>query len=146
MELPGELFLFNFSLLAITFSAVSALVMLLRQAMGGKLSNFDVFLLAAYMSDGFALMIVSVLPPLIAQSGLPLQWVWSIASGLAAAILGAQLANIMRLRGVATKVPMPIATKASLTIHWFIIFVLLANALVPADRKASCRERVLASV
>ena len=134
MELPGETFLFNLSLAAITFSAVSALVTLLRQAMGGKLSNFDVFLLAAYMSDGFALMISSVLPPLIAQSGLPLPWIWSIASFLAAAILGAQLANIMRLRRVATKVPMPSTTKASLTIHWFVVFLLLANASVPAIR------------
>lgn len=134
MELPGETFLFNLSLAAITFSAVSALVTLLRQAMGGKLSNFDVFLLTAYVSDGFALMIISVLPPLIAQSGLPLPWVWSIASGLAAAVLGAQLANIMRLRRLATKIPMPTTTKASLIIHWLIVILLLANASVPAIR------------
>ena len=36
MEFISEAFLLNFSLLAITFSAVSALVMLLRQTMGGK--------------------------------------------------------------------------------------------------------------
>ena len=42
MDVPGEAYLFNLSLLAITFAAVSVLVMLMRQTMGGRLSNFDV--------------------------------------------------------------------------------------------------------
>ena len=134
MELPGETFLFNLSLLAITFSAVSALVTLLRQAMGGKLSNFDVFLVNAYVSHGFVLAVISVLPPLIAQSGLALPLVWTVASGLAAAFLGVDVANTMRHRRAATKVPMPFATMASFSLHWFAVFLLLANAMVPAIR------------
>jgi hypothetical protein len=35
MELPGTAYLFNLSLISITFTAVSALVMLVRQTMGG---------------------------------------------------------------------------------------------------------------
>jgi hypothetical protein len=54
MELPGETYLFNLSLIAVTFTAVSALVMLLRQTMGGKLSNFDVYLITSLISFGFA--------------------------------------------------------------------------------------------
>jgi hypothetical protein len=54
MELPGETYLFNLSLIAVTFTAVSALVMLMRQTMGGKLSNFDVYLITSYISFGFA--------------------------------------------------------------------------------------------
>jgi hypothetical protein len=46
VELTGETYLFNLSLLALTFAAVSALVMLLRQTMGGRLSYFDVYLIA----------------------------------------------------------------------------------------------------
>jgi hypothetical protein len=88
MELPGELFLFNLSLLAITFSAVSALVTLLRHSMGGKLSNFDVFLVNADVSHGFVVAISSVLPPLVAQSRLSEPLVWIIASGMAAVFLG----------------------------------------------------------
>lgn len=42
MELPGSGYLFNLALIAMTFTAVSALVMLVRQTMGGKPSNFDV--------------------------------------------------------------------------------------------------------
>ena len=36
MELPGETYLFNLSLIAVTFTAVSALVMLMRQTMGAN--------------------------------------------------------------------------------------------------------------
>ena len=45
MELPGEVYLFNLSLIAVTFAVVSALVMIMRQTMGGSLSNFDVYLI-----------------------------------------------------------------------------------------------------
>ncbi len=134
MELPGEIFLFNLSLLAITFSAVSALVTLLRQAVGGKLSNFDVFLVNAYVSHGFVLAICSVLPPLIAQSGLPLPLVWTVASGLAAVFLAVDIANTMRHRSAATKASMPFATMVALALHWFAVLLLLANAMVPAIR------------
>ena len=61
MELHGEVYLFNLSLMAITFSAVSALITLLRQAVAGKLSNLDVFLVNAYVSHGFVVAISSVL-------------------------------------------------------------------------------------
>ena len=40
MDMPGETYLFNLSLLAVTFAAVSALVMLLRQVMGGRFTQF----------------------------------------------------------------------------------------------------------
>ena len=45
MEEPGSIYLFNLSLIAMTFTAVTALVMFLRQTMGGKLSNFDIYLI-----------------------------------------------------------------------------------------------------
>ena len=36
MDLPGEPYLFNLSLLAITFTAVSGFLMRMRQTKGGK--------------------------------------------------------------------------------------------------------------
>jgi hypothetical protein len=132
MELPGELYLFNLSILAITFSAVSALIALLRQAMVGKLSSFDVFLVNAYVSHGFVVAINSVLPSLMAQSGLPLPWVWSVASGIATVFLSADVANTMRQRRKATNASMPFATLASFCLHWFGVLLLIANALIPS--------------
>ncbi len=66
MELPSTPFLFNLSLLAIAFAAVSALVMLIRQTMGGKLSNFDVYLITSFVSFGFVIAIDAILPALLA--------------------------------------------------------------------------------
>ena len=134
MELPGEVYLFNLSLLAITFSAVSALITLLRQAVAGKLSNFDVFLVNAYVSHGFVVAVNSVLPPLIAQSGLSERLVWIVASGLAAVFLAADVANTMWQRSTATKAPMPYPTLISFCLHWFGVLLLLANAVIPAVR------------
>lgn len=131
MELPGEVYLFNLSILAITFSAVSALIALLRQAMVGKLSNFDVFLVNAYVSHGFVVAINSVLPPLLAHSGLSLPWVWTVASGIAAVFLSTDIANTMWQRRKATKAPMRFATLLSFCLHWFGVLLLLANAAIP---------------
>ena len=143
MDLHGEVYLFNLSLMAITFSAVSALITLLRQAVAGKLSNFDVFLVNAYVSHGFVVAISSVLPPLIAQSGLSEPLVWSIASGLAAAFLAADVANTMRQRSTATKAPMPYPTLIAFCLHWFGVLLLLANAVLPAVRGIFLYEAAL---
>ena len=53
IELPGAAYLYNLSLLAATVAVVSALVMVVRETMGGKLSKFDVYLLTTYISLGF---------------------------------------------------------------------------------------------
>lgn len=134
MELHGEVYLFNLSLLAITFSAVSALITLLRQAVAGKRSNFDVFVVNAYVSHGFVVAVNSVLPPLIAQSGLSEPLIWIVASGLAAVFLAADVANTMRQRSTATKAPMPYPTLIAICLHWFGVLLLLANAVIPAVR------------
>ena len=79
MDLPGEAYLFNLSILSITVAVVSALVMLVRQTLGGKLSNFDIFLIEAFVSWGLSLRglrscrrssLFSILLPL--SSGQPL--------------------------------------------------------------------------
>ena len=71
MELHGEAYLFNLSLLAITFAAVSVLVMLVRQTMGGRLSNFDIHLITSYIARGFVIAVAAILPSLVADFGLP---------------------------------------------------------------------------
>ena len=64
----GSTYLYNLSLVSITFAAVSALVMLMRQTMGGKLSKFDVYLVTSYVSGAIAVTIVALLPPLLRSS------------------------------------------------------------------------------
>ena len=98
MELPGEVYLFNLSILAITFSAVSALVMLLRQTMGGRLSNFDLHLITAYVSGGFVVALNAILPPLLSLAEPSPAALWGVASGLAAAFLTLFVVGLIKKR------------------------------------------------
>ena len=130
MEVPGETYLFNLSLIAVTFTAVSALVMLLRQTMGGKLSNFDVYLITSFISFGFAVAISAILLPWVAFLELPSRAFWAVSSGLAAVILGSTLlANIHRRRIVATE-PMSWSVRSSYYANGLSVTILIINAVV----------------
>ena len=130
MELPGETYLFNLSLIAVTFTAVSALVMLLRQTMGGKLSNFDVYLITSFISFGFAIAVSAILAPLITFAQLPPAAMWAVSSGLAAIILGTTaLANIHRRRTVATE-PMSWWVWSSFAVNCLSASILFINAVI----------------
>jgi hypothetical protein len=130
MELHGETYLFNLSLLAITFAAVSALVMLIRQTMGGKLSNFDIYLIASYVSCGFAQALAAILPPLVSLFELPKAALWAISSVLAAILIGGVIFNVVRLRRNVSPEPMASAQVLSLSMHGVAIIVFLINAAV----------------
>jgi hypothetical protein len=142
MELPGELYLFNLSLLAISFSVVSALVTLLRQTMGGKLSNFDVYLVSTYVAHGFVLAIAAILASLVAQFGLPLPLVWTIASVFAAVLIGAKEASTLWQYKSFIKARMPLIVRFFFGMHWFAVLLLLAN-VIPAVQGIALFELAL---
>jgi hypothetical protein len=131
-ELPGAIYLFNLSLLAVTFAVVSALVMLVRQTMGGRLTNFDVYLITAYVSFGFVMALEAVLPPLVFLFDPPPVVLWAIASGLAVVIHSGVLASNVRLRHKVSKEPMSWAVAGSFSAHGLIVAAFAINALVPA--------------
>jgi hypothetical protein len=130
-ELAGATYLYNLSVVAITFAAVSVLVMLIRQTMGGKLSNFDLYLIVTYVSLGFAVAAAALLPPLVAlfAPAVPVQW--AVASGLAAVSIAVATANSMRLRHRAATVHMSVAVRAVFAGYWLSVLALLVNAAVP---------------
>ena len=131
MELPGETYLFNLSLLAVTFAAVSALVMLLRQTMGGKLSNFDIYLIVTYVSLGFVVAVAAVMPALIGLFEPPPSVLWVTASGLAAVLLAAVTGNSVAARRKAATVPMSRAVTTIFAGYWIAALLLAVNAVVP---------------
>ena len=142
MGLPGELYLFNLSLLAISFSVVSALVTLLRQTMGGKLSNFDVYLVSTYVAHGFVLAIAAVTPSLVAQFGLPLPVVWTIASVFTAVLIGVKEASTLWQHKAFIKARMPLTVRFFFGTQWFAVLLLLANT-IPAIQGIALFELAL---
>jgi hypothetical protein len=131
MELPGATFLYNFSLIAVTFAAVSAIVMLLRQTMGGKLSNFDIHLITAYVSGGFALTLGAVMPPLFWLGGFGPGFCWGVSSGLAAFLVAAYLASIIRRRRKASGPRIPRMVLIDWLLQGAAIVMLLVNTTFP---------------
>ena len=131
MEVPGETYLFNLSLIAVTFTAVSALVMLLRQSMGGKLSNFDVYLITSFISFGFAIAISALIPPLAAFFELETAAFWAVSSGLAAIIMGSTVATNVHRRHIVAREPMSWSVRSSFAANSLSAFILLLNAIVP---------------
>ena len=117
-------------MIAVTFTAVSALVMLLRQTMGGKLSNFDVYLITSFISFGFAVAISAILLPWVAFLELPIGAFWAVSSGLAAMILCTTLlSNIHRRRAVAIE-PMSWSVRSSFGANAVSVIILIINAVV----------------
>jgi hypothetical protein len=130
-ELAGATYLYNLSVVAMTFAAVSVLVMLIRQTMGGKLSNFDLYLIITYVSLGFAVAAAALLPPLVALFAPTAPVLWAIASGLAAVFMAVATANSMRFRDKAAAVHMSGAVRAVFVGYWLSALALLINAVVP---------------
>lgn len=134
MEMPEAPFLYNVSLLGITFSAVSTLVMLLRQAMGGKVSNFDIYLITSYVSVGFLIAIDAVLPPVFFSLGLSSDTASVVASLLAAFITGWTFLCAFLRRRRAARGPMSAHVVISFVCYTIAVLVFLADALAPQLR------------
>jgi len=130
-ELEGTGFLFNLSVLALTFAAVSALVMLVRQALGGKLSRFDIYLLRAFISFGFAVAIGAILPPLLILFELQRVLIWPIASVLVALMLAVILVSVVTTRRRVTSGGVPLLVTVSYGLHALAVVLLIVNAAVP---------------
>lgn len=143
MDLPGEAYLYNLSILAISFSVVSALLTLLRQTLGGKLTVFDVYIIKVYVGQGFVLAIAALLPSLIAHFGFLLPQVLTVASLSAAVFLGAHDVQQLVERKVVAPGKMPFATAFSFILDGVAILLLLGNALIPAVKQLAVLEFAL---
>ena len=132
MELPGAGYLYNLSLLAVTFATVSALVMLIRQTLGGKLSNFDIFLIRGFLSFSLFVAFAAILPPLAALSAVTARVLWPLTSAVAATLLAVNLYAIVVRRRKATRKPAPPGVTIRYFVHGMAIALLVLNAIVPA--------------
>ncbi|HZP20113.1 MAG TPA: hypothetical protein VFB16_07860 [Bauldia sp.] len=136
MDLHGVEYFYTLSLIAVTFAVVSALVMLLRQSMGGKLSNFDIYLTGAYVRFGFGLTIAAILPTLLILFEPTPPLLWGISGLLAAAIVGGSVGSAVRHRRLASQVAMSWGVAASFLTHMAVAIFLVALAFVPVLQTA----------
>jgi hypothetical protein len=85
MELQGATYLFTLAGLSVTFVGFSALVIIIRQTLGGEMSRLEILITRIFIQLGFMVAAGAMLPPLLALFDLPHSLVWRIAS-LATAI------------------------------------------------------------
>jgi hypothetical protein len=78
MELPNSAYLFTLALIAVGFAGFSAIVLILRQTAGSALSSLDTIVARLFMTRGFMITYLSMLPMLLAAFELSQSATWRI--------------------------------------------------------------------
>ena len=124
MEVKGATLLYTLAALMITFAGFSALLFVIRQAAGAKLSLLDRYIARTVMTYIFVLAAAALLPPLLALYGIQEEWVWRGAGVLfALPMLSLQVTYPLRRRRVVGSAPPPAI---------FAVFVVFGSAVTLA--------------
>lgn len=83
MELPHSAYLYTLALIAVGFVGFSAIVLILRQSVGNTLSSLDTLVARLFMTRGFMITYLSMLPMLVGAFDLSQSTVWRISSAFA---------------------------------------------------------------
>jgi hypothetical protein len=126
--LAGELFLYALATISITFVGFSALLIVFRQTMGGKLTPYDTYFTLSFIQIGFIVAAGSLLPTVAALYGIDHDAAWRVASGIVAPFLIWFVSSVPGRRRAATGKPVPAFIKASLTVQWGCALALVACA------------------
>jgi hypothetical protein len=128
MESPETAYLYTIAILGISFMGFAAIVMLLRQTLGGHVRVFDVLFARVYMEFAVIVTIGAMIPPLLMLWDLPTGAVWRVSSGLVGLpLLGIALSYPARRRAT-TGEPTPRYVRLNVTIILLISLTLLIAA------------------
>jgi len=124
VELKGAVLLYTLAGLMVTFAGFSALLLAVRQAAGGRLSQVDRFLARTVLTQLFVLTAGALLPPIVALYDMSERFVWRTSASLfGLTMLSLLLSYPYRRRKAVGKGPPPII---------FAIFVLCGAAAIAA--------------
>ena len=124
MEVKGATLLYTLAGLMITFAGFSALLFVLRQAAGARLSLLDRFIAKTVMTYIFVLTAAALLPALFALYGVQDKWIWRCSGVLfALPMLTLQATYPLRRRKVVGDGPPPAI---------FAVFVVFGSAVTLA--------------
>ena len=125
MAVSALTYLYALATISVTFVGFSALVIILRQTIGGEMSRLDVLVTRIFIQLGFIVTAGALLPPLLALFPLPPGLIWRISS-LAAAVPSFLFAvTYPSRRHAASGARTP-------PVIWIDVLILLAAALVLA--------------
>ncbi len=130
MELPNATYLYTLALIAIAYVGFTAIVLILRQSVGGALLPIDTLVARLFMGWGFLLTYLSIFPMLLAVFDLTHSAVWRISSVLAGLSFVAIQVSYPILRGRITAEPTPLHVWFHFAVGLVLGVVLLANAVI----------------
>ena len=133
MELPNANYLYTLALIAIGYVGFTAIVLILRQSLGGTLSSLDALVARLFMVRGFAVAYLSMAPMLVASFELSHTTVWRVSSALGGVSLVAVHLGYQVLRRWITGEPTPLHLWYY-TVSGFALGILLlvnASAIAP---------------
>ena len=136
MELPGSNYLYTISTLSITYAGFAALIVIFRQIIGGRVSNFDVYVIHSILMRSFIIAFSAMLPPALALFDLSQSVIWRISSLFAAVLLGLFTLTMPAKRRAATDRPITkwlyIIIGAQTLITIFLLMMVLGILVEPA--------------
>jgi len=136
MELPGANYLYALATISVTFVGFSALLLVFRQTIGGKMTSYDSHFTLAFMQAGFIVAAGGLLPQLLAFSEMSNASVWRVSSVIMAIPIFLFVAATPRRRRAATNEPMPFWVGLLHLLQFLAGVCLLFNAVgwpVPPD-------------
>jgi hypothetical protein len=129
MELPGANYLYALATISVTFVGFSALLLVFRQTIGGKMTSYDSYFTLAFMQAGFIVAAGGLLPQLLAFFGMPHASVWRVSSVIMAIPISLFVGMTPRRRRAATNEPIPSYVSLLLLLQSLAGVCLLLNAV-----------------
>jgi hypothetical protein len=129
MELPGANYLYALATISVTFVGFSALLLVFRQTIGGKMTSYDSYFALAFMQAGFIVTAGGLLPQLLAFFEMSHASVWRESSMIMAIPIFLFVATTPRRRRAATRERVPFYVGLLLLLQFLAGACLLLNAV-----------------
>jgi hypothetical protein len=129
MELPGANFLYALATISVTFVGFSALLLVFRETIGGKMTRYDRYFMLSFMQAGFIVSAGGLLPNLLAFYTMPESEVWRAASAIMAVPIFLFVATTPGRRRASTDEPIPAYVWLLLFLQFLAGVDLLLNAI-----------------
>ena len=128
MELPNAAYLYTLALIAIGYVGFTAIVLIMRQSLGGTLSSLDTLVARLFMVRGFLITYLSMAPMLLAGFEFSRTTVWQVSSALGGLSLLVVHVGYQVMRRRTTGDPTPLHLWFYTVSGFTFGIVLLANA------------------
>ena len=129
MELPGANYLYALATISVTFVGFSALLLVFRQTIGGRMTSYDSYFTLAFIQVGFIVTAGGLLPQLLAFFEMSHALVWRESSVIMAIAIFLFVATTPRRRRAATRERVPFYVGLLLLLQFIAGACLLLNAV-----------------